>query len=274
LIESKTNKFDQDMNEDFWGQKTTSTRKLTEEEITQLFSIPVYRCPTRRAPSARDGMYTGTYGDGTTNTNACGPRGDYAIVAYVDRSVSSAQWSRETGNPTDSACLFELSSAMRPAMLRSGSTSWANWTPRDTMAWLIDGSSNTIIIGEKHIHPDNLQKWDGVTSTSGSTEPNGYSQDCGYSNPANFNFGDAWLARAFHIRNNNNCFGISRPYENKAVDQDRASFGSWHPGICQFLLGDGSVFPISVTTPVGTHTDKLTLLRLSCVDDGGVVQLE
>ncbi|MDR2756472.1 MAG: DUF1559 domain-containing protein, partial [Planctomycetaceae bacterium] len=273
LIESKTNKFDQDMNEDFWGQKTTSTRKLTEEEITQLFSIPVYRCPTRRTPSARDGLYTGTYGDGTTNTNACGPRGDYAIVAYVDRTVSSAQWSRETGDPTNSATLHELSSAMRPAMLQSGSTSWANWTPRDTMAWLSDGTSNTIIIGEKHIHPDNLQKWDGLTSTTGTSEPNGYSQDCGYSNPSNFNFGDAWLARAFHIRSTMECFGISRPYENKAVDQDRASFGSWHPGICQFLLGDGSVFPISVTTPAGTHDKRLTLLMLSCVNDGGVVQL-
>ncbi|MDR1271300.1 MAG: DUF1559 domain-containing protein, partial [Planctomycetaceae bacterium] len=257
----------------FWGQKTTSTRKLTEEEITQLFSIPIYRCPTRRAPGARDGIYTGTYGDGTTGTNACGPRGDYTVVAYVDRSISAAHWSREVGNPTDINCLFELRSAMRPALLRSGSTSWANWTPRDTIAWLSDGTTNTIILGEKHIHPDNFQKWDGVTSTVTSSEPNGYSQDCAYSHSSNFNFGDAWLARAFHIRNTLECFGISRPYENKAVDQDRASFGSWHPGICQFLLGDGAVFPISVAAPVGTHANKLLLLRLSDVQDGGTVSL-
>jgi type II secretory pathway pseudopilin PulG len=273
LIESKTNKFDQDMNEDFWGHKTTSTRKLTEEEITQLFSIPIYRCPTRRATGARDGVYTGTYGDGTTGTNACGPRGDYAVVAYVDRTISAAQWSRETGNPTDINCLFELRSAMRPALLRSGSTSWANWTPRDTMAWLSDGTTNTIILGEKHIHPDNFQKWDGVTSTTGSSEPNGYSQDCAYTHPCNFNFGDAWLARAFHLRGTLECVGISRPYDNKAVDQDRASFGSWHPGICPFLLGDGAVFPINVAAPVGTHDNKLLLLRLSDVQDGGTISL-
>jgi hypothetical protein len=70
------------------------------------------------------------------------------------------------------------------------------------------------------------------------------------------------------------CYGISRPYEKQTGSIQDAGFGSWHPGICQFLLGDGSVFPISVTTPAGTHTNKLTLLRLSCVDDGGVVQLE
>jgi type II secretory pathway pseudopilin PulG len=273
LIESKTNKFAQDMNEDFWGQKATSTRKLTEEEITQLFSIPIYRCPTRRTPGTRNGIYSGTYGDGIISSacGASGPRGDYAVVAYVDRSISTAEWSRETGDPTSTACLFELRSAMRPALIRSGST--ANWTPRDTLAWLSDGTTNTIILGEKHIHPDNFQKWDGVTSTTGSSEPNGYSQDCAYSHSCSFSFGDAWLARAFHIRHTLECFGISRPYENKAVDQDRAGFGSWHPGICPFLLGDGAVFPINVTAPVGTHADKLLLLRLSDVQDGGTISL-
>jgi type II secretory pathway pseudopilin PulG len=276
LIESKTNKFEWSLDHDFWGQSTTSTRKLTEEEITQLFSIPVYRCPTRRTPGARDGLYSGTYGDGTTVTGACGPRGDFAVVAYVDRSVSSTEWSAATGNPIGSGVtnVNGLSSAMRPAMLQSGSTSWANWIPRDTLAWLIDGTSNTIIIGEKHIHPDNFQKWDGLLSGSYDTEEKGYSQDCSYSNPSEFVFGDAWLARAFHIRNTSECFGISRPYENKAVQQDRSSFGSWHLGICQFLLGDGSVFPINVTTPVGTHDNKSTLLKLSCVNDGGVLQLD
>jgi hypothetical protein len=27
-------------------------------------------------------------------------------------------------------------------------------------------------------------------------------------------------------------------------------FGSWHPGVCQFLIGDGAVRSISTTTPL------------------------
>jgi prepilin-type N-terminal cleavage/methylation domain-containing protein len=107
LLRSKRNNFNLEFNKDFWGYNpaTADTSKLSETEITSLFSISIYRCPTRRTPGARDGIYNGTYGDNTTDTTTNGPRGDYAFVAYIDRSVydgingPNAQWSHACGNP-------------------------------------------------------------------------------------------------------------------------------------------------------------------------------
>ena len=269
VVVGKTVSFTEDMNQDFWGVKST-TRSLTPEEITGFFSIPTYRCPTRRAPGARDGVYTGTYGANDAASNAYGPRGDYTIVAYVDRSVSSLEWSY-IGAPSGVANILDLQSALRPAVFRAGSTSPEFWMPRDSFAWLSDGTSNTILIGEKHIHPNNMQQWN---SAAISLSPGcGYFQDTGYSHPCNLSWGQLWIARAFHIRNTNDCFGISRPDEQEKANLDRAGFGSWHPGVCNFLLGDGAVLSISVTTPSGDHTNKGPLLALSCVNDGGIVRL-
>jgi hypothetical protein len=42
----------------------------------------------------------------------------------------------------------------------------------------------------------------------------------------------------------------------------QAGFGSWHPGVCQFVLGDGSVRGLAVTTGLPV------LEAFSVVDDG------
>lgn len=47
----------------------------------------------------------------------------------------------------------------------------------------------------------------------------------------------------------------------------KMAFGSWHPGISQFLLGDGSVRGVSVTT------DTPILSAYALVDDGEAVSL-
>jgi len=44
---------------------------------------------------------------------------------------------------------------------------------------------------------------------------------------------------------------------------DGYGFGSWHPGVCQFALGDGSVRSLPVTTTLSI------VLMLSDVSDGG-----
>ncbi|MCF0234229.1 MAG: DUF1559 domain-containing protein, partial [Thermoguttaceae bacterium] len=44
-------------------------------------------------------------------------------------------------------------------------------------------------------------------------------------------------------------------------------FGSWHSGVCNFLLGDGAVRAISVTAP------GKVLGYFACVDDGNTAAL-
>jgi hypothetical protein len=56
--------------------------------------------------------------------------------------------------------------------------------------------------------------------------------------------------------------------ENRDTNFLYGAFESFHPaGICQFLIGDGSVRAFSVTTPIRT------LACLGTVNDGNVVQL-
>jgi hypothetical protein len=140
------------------------------------------------------------------------------------------------------------------------------------MARLTDGTSNTFIVGEKHVNTNNLQTW---TSHTATLAENGYAQDCAYSHSTGGNWGDAWHIRAFHNRGNTGTYGLALGANDRPkAEPDTAGFGSWHPGICQFLFGDGAVMSISITTPPGSHDKKLTLLQLSDVADGGVVNLE
>ena len=71
-----------------------------------------------------------------------------------------------------------------------------------------DGISNTLFIGEKHIYVKNLNREGSI-----------YNGDHGNS------FKKAGVGAAL-VRN---------------INATSGNFGSWHPGVCQFLLGDGSV---------------------------------
>jgi hypothetical protein len=61
---------------------------------------------------------------------------------------------------------------------------------------------------------------------------------------------------------------ISKPSDRSdGQDGTSTSFGSWHLGICQFVIGDGSVKSISVTT------SSRILKALGRVNDGESVDV-
>jgi hypothetical protein len=132
------------------------------------------------------------------------------------------------------------------------------------MAWWSDGTSNQLLIGEKHIPPSRLGKC-GATGT----EKTAYAGDCSYLPISEW--GLFTISRPF-LRNGTATFPIHRPKDfdddlTKSV-QDNIGFGSYHPSICNFLIGDGSVRGIGVETSV---TD--ILVPLSHVSDGRSVSL-
>ena len=86
---------------------------------------------------------------------------------------------------------------------------------------LTDGTSNTFLIGEKHIQPTQLNAppQDGMIYSGGEQQ-------------------------TYHRR-----AGPSQPLAINPQVAANTQFGSWHPGVCQFVFGDGSVRAVRNSTP-------------------------
>jgi prepilin-type processing-associated H-X9-DG protein len=101
----------------------------------------------------------------------------------------------------------------------------------------VDGTSNTILAGEKHVRPSRF----GIASEDGAV----YNGD----HPGSFS----------------RCGGPGYPLARFPTDQFQVNFGSYHPGVVNFVLGDGSVRGLSVQI----STDILG--RLTARNDNQVV---
>ncbi|EAQ78675.1 DUF1559 domain-containing protein [Blastopirellula marina] len=103
-----------------------------------------------------------------------------------------------------------------------------------------DGTSNTFMVGEKHVNLDHF----GEKAYGDSPAYNG---DHGQSNRYT---------------------GSGRSLARTNRDTSANIFGSYHPGICQFVFVDGSVRNVNITT-------STTILgRLGARNDGEVVSLD
>ncbi|MDR1141306.1 MAG: DUF1559 domain-containing protein [Planctomycetaceae bacterium] len=220
------------------------------EEARKAFgSVPIYRCPSRRGSGS---IYLPkNHFTSPVDEAQIGPQNDYG---FVNTCSGGSYWSLYNEN--------SLSYSFGP--FRTCLTEGNSWAPRDTMAWWSDGTSNQLLIGEKHIPPSRL----GKCGASG-TEKTAYSGDCSYLPISEW--GMFAISRPF-LRNGTATFPLHRPtdFDNDLSTsvQDNIGFGSYHAGICNFLIGDGSVRGIGVTTSV----DDI-LVPLSHVNDGRSVSL-
>jgi hypothetical protein len=212
---------------------------LTTDQHKSFGTVPIYRCPSRRGGNdtitADDASYPG-------------PTTDYALAAgwNVQENNNPANWiyfGLEFEAPGNSSAqrLLWFVGPFRPAVIERDTTTspysatlWKvlNWTPRDDMARWIDGTSNQIIFGDKHIPLGTV----GFCNIDTSIE----CWDCSYLS------GDNRIS-----------FEFGRSFDRGAIMNDikqtaspaYSLFGSYHPGIANILLGDGSVRGVSVTVP-------------------------
>ena len=106
-----------------------------------------------------------------------------------------------------------------------------------------DGVSNTLFLGEKAAHVDHLG------------EPGGWGDNCVYNGDEPFSF--MRIGGSFApIEQGTTSFTGLLP-----------TFGSFHPGICNFSLGDGS------SKAIGAEIEPETLQRLCSRNDGNPVDL-
>ena len=174
------------------------------------FIIPGFICPTRRRPPQ-----ISTAGDvlqGTTNPHKPGACSDYAAVC--DDNTGTGDYNPAHGSTLPPGApvtgIFWISLESDPF-----SKKW-----RLTTASVLDGLSNTLLVGEKHISKELYTI--GVDSSV-------YNGDHGAS-----------FKKA----------GVGAPLAKGP--KGTGQFGSYHPGMCQFVLADGSVraLPVSINLVV------------------------
>jgi len=115
------------------------------------------------------------------------------------------------------------------------------FTPRLRLANITDGTSNTLLFGEKHIRPISMRGKNEDRSIFGGQ------------NNSN--------RRIAGIQQNNNA--NVRPLRPPKDDGTFAnqSFGGPHPGVCAFTMGDGSVRLISLNININTLTGLATRMN-------------
>ena len=243
------------------------SNSLTEDQRKGLASMNYMKCPTRRAGSQIcEGTSVGGAW-GTSVTFGKGPRGDYAIVYSGDTmsNESDLNWF---------AKLRKADTATHAPFRGSHVLSDTTWKPSTDMSAWSDGTSNQLIVGEKHIpqaflgaNTPEATDIDGTFLAMGNIGT--YNTEYQYHAPVGagsgrFNVARSIITQAPRLaRGPNDGWGVLDNGEegwvfnlNKATPE--YGFGSSHPGICNFLLGDGAVKAVSVTVGskiLGSYAD-------------------
>ncbi len=187
-------------------------------------SVSTFQCPSRR--SGRQ------ISDGAPQVGATG---DYAVS-----SVATASYQHQ----------HQDFAVLRGAMVGSGPTrQGSSWNGRSTFAMISDGTSKTILIGEKHVRRGELNRGG---SAGGSGDGNIYiSQQTG------------WY-ECHSVRQTDHPNGLARDANDDRPNRWH-TFGSWHPGTCLFVMADGALRGL---TP---SIDLTTLRQLGDRRDGEVM---
>jgi hypothetical protein len=252
-------KFDKSLWSDWWKNHVD-----TDEKRKPFAAVNIYRCPSRRSASEALNMHD----------NWGGTASDYAFstIRVTNETEGSSGFGNDTGwadividhqvtpattPPTyDGGKIDDHRGPIRMAVRRAV----GDYSPRDSFAWLADGTSNQILMGERFIPADRVNY---CTGTTGSETGGMTAYDCG--------------VLSFRSTNVPNFSLIAFVSYNKAPIAQSPNiaspkwyshgFGSWHPGVCNMLIADGSIraFPVTLPTRLG--------LRWVCVNDGNIVEI-
>src|SRR6266849_3535221 len=189
----------------------------------QRTPVKVYFCPTRQRPqelsfnNPKD-TKAATFYAGAVTDYACSSGDRQSYGGYLDDKKANG------------AIIVGDATLVKGIVTK--------WRSRTSLSSLTDGTSNTILVGEKHVRPValGLAAGDFAAYNGGPDVP----------------------------RNAARCGGPGFPLakDPKSNTDPERIFGSYHPGICQFVMGDGSVRSFSVDL-------KPEILRLLVVRNDG-----
>ncbi|MBQ9812748.1 MAG: DUF1559 domain-containing protein [Thermoguttaceae bacterium] len=224
--------------------------KLTEEQRKGFGSVSAYICPSRGRTLPAIASESGF---GVMK----GPQTDYALpmtAKNIDPNSNEPWWDFSNylpgKDPSNGASPFQNAKTNM-----SDTYYYTTWTPRNTMASWQDGTSNQLILGEKH-----FSRTFPVGNVSGSWTADG-TYLCLRPGVV------GTVTRCIHDYR----YGF---YLARGLDDDGPTgtdpyvwFGSAHSGVINFLCGDGSVRALSTTTSAELAG------RLVHINDGKSVSL-
>jgi prepilin-type N-terminal cleavage/methylation domain-containing protein len=216
-----------------------SRRYYEQPDAARLIHVPVFYCPSRRAPGGFSEPDADTRTLQPPFPHVPGELSDYAVCGgsgFADNESVDTKGAFIRAYATWTTDRTELDCRV------------TSWQGALTIASISDGLSNTLFIGDKHVRPDQFAKSLEDSCVFNGDHTYGYVRYAGRQNAGGVN-------------------PPVRPLAQTRDDPDRAAqrFGSWHRGVCQFVLGDGSVRAIS------NSIDLDLLTRLADRADGQAV---
>jgi prepilin-type N-terminal cleavage/methylation domain-containing protein len=200
-----------------------------QTDTARQTAIPTYYCPARRSQPMNSIQNDDILSPFETSGHVPGTVSDYACSAgYGPPGV----WNWITSN----GAMIMGDAVTDPPTVPVGwyappMAKLVTWKSRTSFKDLVDGTSSTILVGEKHVRPPRF----GIAQEDGAV----YNGD----HPANFSRPG----------------GPGYPLAKSPTDVYRDNFGSYHTGICNFLIADGSVRSVSVviaTDVLGKLTNR------------------
>lgn len=219
----------------FYDQFDISATYALQDPDTVERGVSIYYCPTRRRSTVLSENETSGANPGSV--------GDYAGNAGTSLYFPLDVWAGFT-DPTDGVFSSGLTSdnPVGPDGRLLG-----GWKGRYRFSDIVDGLSNTIFVGEKAV------------SISHQREPGGWGDGCIYNGSEP---GTTMRLGGFGMP-------ISQSRVVPAPGPGTVPvFGSYHPTICNFTLGDASVQSLA------SRIDPNVLRQLCGRNDGEVVALE
>jgi type II secretory pathway pseudopilin PulG len=222
--------------DNLYRQWDLKSNYFSQPQSVRTTSVAVYYCPSRRAPPQNS--VSGDNPPGDPNLpNYAGALSDYACSAgSFDAGISDPLHLLD-GRLADGAIIAGYA-------LVSGN-SMIGWQSRTTLMSITDGTSNTLLVGEKHVNPARQGQANGDGSVYNGWNGRNFARLAGPGFP---------LAPS----------DIDAALPNQVLVAD-SRFGSNHPGICQFVFCDGGVRPIQVSV------SEAILGLLSARNDGKVI---
>jgi prepilin-type N-terminal cleavage/methylation domain-containing protein len=208
-----------------YRQWDMSKNYFEQPAAVQMAQVRIYYCPSRRAApelseeNKRD-THAGTFMPGALVDYACSSGSRLGYGGYLDDPRANGAIIAATATVKNGRVIF--------------------WRSNTTFASITDGTSNTIMLGEKNVNPEEFGEGFDNAAYNGTGVPRNFAR-CG--------------GPRFPI--------AATPYTT--VEASR-TFGSMHQGVCQFVMCDGSIRVLP------TNTDPELLRKLVVRNDGETVE--